>query len=140
MAEESIRQHGTTLVQPVATEATQRAQRGQSGTLVADDYLGHETLQAYAPVDVSGLHWSVIAKIDTSEAFAPVSAFTRTLVLSTVVIIFIVCLAAMLARFFARPIRGWKPGPNASAAAITTSRFRCNRATNSAISLWLSTT
>ncbi|HZN83676.1 MAG TPA: adenylate/guanylate cyclase domain-containing protein [Mycobacterium sp.] len=111
VAEESIRQHGTTLVQPVATEATQRAQRGQKGTLVADDYLGHETLQAYAPVDVSGLHWSVIAKIDTSEAFAPVSAFTRTLVLSTVVIIFIVCLAAMLlARLFVRPIRRLEAG------------------------------
>jgi class 3 adenylate cyclase len=111
VAEESIRQHGTTLVQPVATEATQRAQRGQKGTLVADDYLGHETLQAYAPVDVSGLHWAVIAKIDTSEAFAPVSAFTRTLVLSTVVIIFIVCLAAMLlARLFVRPIRRLEAG------------------------------
>jgi class 3 adenylate cyclase len=111
VAQESIRQHGTTLVQPVATEATQRAQRGQKGTLVADDYLGHETLQAYAPVDVSGLHWAVIAKIDTSEAFAPVSAFTRTLVLSTVVIIFIVCLAAMLlARLFVRPIRRLEAG------------------------------
>jgi class 3 adenylate cyclase len=111
VAEESIRQHGTTLVQPVATEASQLAHRGQSGTLVADDYLGHETLQAYAPVDVAGLHWAVIAKIDTSEAFAPVSAFTRTLVLSTVVIIFIVCLAAMLlARLFVRPIRRLEAG------------------------------
>jgi len=111
VAQESIRQHGTTLVQPVATEATQLAQRGQKGTLVANDYLGHETLQAYAPVDVPGLHWAVIAKIDTSEAFAPVSAFTRTLVLSTVVIIFIVCLAAMLlARLFVRPIRRLEAG------------------------------
>lgn len=111
VADESIRQHGTTLVQPVATEATALAQRGQRGTLIARDYLGHETLQAYAPVGVAGLHWSVIAKIDTSEAFAPVGAFTRTLVLSTVVIIFIVCLAAMLlARLFVRPIRRLEAG------------------------------
>ena len=111
VAQDSIRQNGTTLVQPVATEATQLAQRGQRGTLVADDYLGHETLQAYAPVDVSGLHWAVIAKIDTSEAFAPVSAFTRTLVLSTTVIIFVVCIAAMLlARLFVRPIRRLESG------------------------------
>jgi class 3 adenylate cyclase len=111
VAQESITQHGTTLVQPVATEATQLAQRGQKGTLVANDYLGHKTLQAYAPVDVQGLHWAVIAKIDTSEAFAPVSVFTRTLVLSTVVIIFIVCLAAMLlARLFVRPIRRLEAG------------------------------
>jgi class 3 adenylate cyclase len=111
VAQESIDQGGTTLVQPVATEATRQAQRGQSGTIVEDDYLGHETLQAYAPVDLPGLNWSIIAKIDTSEAFAPVSAFTRTLVLSTAVIIFVVCLAAMLlARLFVRPIRRLEAG------------------------------
>src|SRR4029450_2272400 len=41
--EASIRQHGTTWVQPVATEATNLAQRGQRGTLIANDYLGQET-------------------------------------------------------------------------------------------------
>ena len=111
VAEQSIRQHGTTLVQPVATEATRRALRGQSGTIIERDYLGQQTLQAYAPVDLPGLHWSVIAKIDTAEAFTPVSAFTRTLALSTVVIIFVVCIAAMLlARLFVRPIRRLEAG------------------------------
>ena len=87
------------------------AQRGQRGTLVADDYLGHETLQAYAPADIPGLRWNVIAKIDTAEAFAPVTAFTRKLVLSTVAIIFVVCIAAMLlARLFVRPIRRLESG------------------------------
>ena len=111
IADEAIQRGGTTLVQPVPTEATKLAQRGQSGTLIAEDYLGHETLQAYAPAKIEGLRWNVIAKIDTSEAFAPVSAFTRTLVLSTVVIIFVVCLAAMLlARLFVRPIRRLEAG------------------------------
>ncbi len=111
VAEESIRQGGTTLVQPVATEATRMAQRGQSGTIIEDDYLGHETLQAYAPVDLRGLNWSIIAKVDTSEAFAPVATFTRTLVLSTAAIIFAVCIAAMLlARLFVRPIRRLEAG------------------------------
>jgi hypothetical protein len=95
VAEESIRQGGTTLVQPVATQATRLAQRGQSGTVIEDDYLGQQTLQAYAPVQLKGLHWSIIAKIDTAEAFAPVATFTRTLVLSTALIIFVVCLAAI---------------------------------------------
>lgn len=77
VADESIRQQGTTLEQPVANEASRLAQRGQSGTLIEDDYLGHQTLQAYAPVDLRGLHWSIIAKIDTAEAFLPVAAFTE---------------------------------------------------------------
>lgn len=111
VAEESVRQHGTTLVQPVASEATRQAQRGQTGTVIQTDYLGHETLQAYAPLKVSGLNWSIIAKIDTAEAFAPVAAFTRKLVLSTAIIIFVVCLAAMLlARLFVRPIRRLEAG------------------------------
>jgi class 3 adenylate cyclase len=111
IADESIRQQGTTLVQPVATEATRAGQRGQSGTTVESDYLGHQTLQAYAPVNLPGLDWTMIAKIDTSEAFAPVSVFTRTLVLSTVVIIFVVCVAALLlSRLFVRPIRRLEAG------------------------------
>lgn len=111
VADEAIARGGTTLIQPVPTDATKFAQRGDRGTLVAQDYLGHETLQAYAPADIPGLHWSVIAKIDTSEAFAPISAFTRTLVLSTVGIIFVVSIAAMLlARLFVRPIRRLEVG------------------------------
>ena len=59
----------------------------------------------------SGLHWSIVAKIDTAEAFARESAFTRTLVLSTAGIIFVVCLAAMLlAQLFVRPIRRLEAG------------------------------
>ncbi|OCB56762.1 cyclase [Mycobacterium vulneris] len=111
VAAKSLRQHGTTLVQPVETTATRAALRGQSGTVIEDDYLGNETLQAYAPVTLHGLNWSIIAKIDTAEAFAPVATFTRTLVLSTVVITFLVCLAAMmLARLFVRPLRRLEAG------------------------------
>lgn len=111
VAQDAIRQKTTVLVQPVATAATRLAQQGQRGTVVAVDYLGNETLQAYGPVDIPGLHWTVIAKIDTAEAFAPTWAFTRKLVLSTVLIIFFVCLAAMLlARLFVRPIRRLEAG------------------------------
>jgi class 3 adenylate cyclase len=112
VADEAIRLGGTTLVQPVGTEAVHASQRGQTGTMITNDYLGHETLQAYAPVDLgSDLHWSIIAKIDTSEAFAPEWAFTRTLVLSTAGIVFVVCVAAMLlAQVFVRPIRKLEAG------------------------------
>jgi class 3 adenylate cyclase len=111
VAQDAIRQHGTTLVQPVATDSAKLAQEGQRGTLIGDDYLGNETLQAYGPVDIPGLRWDVVAKIDTAEAFAPVSEFTRHLVLSTTAIVFVVCIAAMsLARWFVRPIRRLESG------------------------------
>jgi class 3 adenylate cyclase len=113
VADDAIRLGGTTLVQPIATDATQSAQRGLSGTMITTDYLGHETLQAYAPVEIgdSGLHWSIVAKIDTAEAFAREASFTRIMVLSTTAIIFIVCVAAMfLAQVFVRPIRKLEAG------------------------------
>ncbi|MEZ0364464.1 adenylate/guanylate cyclase domain-containing protein [Mycobacterium sp. pUA109] len=106
VAAKAIRQHGTTLVQPVASESVRLAAQGQRGTLITRDYLGRRTLQAYAPVDLPGLRWSLVAKINAGEAFAPVAAFTQTLVVSTAVIIFLVCVAAMLlARIFVRPVR-----------------------------------
>ena len=113
IADQAIRLGSTTLIQPISSDATRAAQRGQSGTMVTRDYLGHETLQAYAPLDVPGteLHWSIVGKIDTSEAFARESSFTRTMVLSTVGIIFAVCLAAMFAaQVFVRPIRKLESG------------------------------
>lgn len=111
VVQEAINRGGTTLIQPVPTDATKLAQKGQTGTLIAQDYLGLQTLQAYAPADIPGLRWIVIAKIETSEAFAPVATFTRKLVLSTAAIIFVVCIASMLlARLFVRPIRRLESG------------------------------
>ncbi|TPG35240.1 adenylate/guanylate cyclase domain-containing protein [Mycolicibacterium hodleri] len=112
-ADRAIRLGGTTLVQPVTSEGTDNAQRGQSGTLITTDYLGNQTLQAYAPVSIpdTDLHWSIVAKIDTAEAFEREATFTRTMVLSTVGIIFVVCVAAVfLAQLFVRPIRRLETG------------------------------
>jgi class 3 adenylate cyclase len=113
IADTAIRLGMTCLIQPVGGEATRATQRGESGTMITTDYLGHETLQAYAPVQIpdSGLHWSIVAKLDTAEAFARESAFTKTMVISTAAIIFVVCLAAMIAaQVFVRPIRRLEAG------------------------------
>ncbi|MBU3750005.1 MAG: HAMP domain-containing protein [Mycobacterium sp.] len=111
VADRAIRQGTTVLIQPVGTRATEAAQRGETGTLIATDYLGHRALQAYAPLNLKGLDWTVIASVDSDEAFAPERNFTLRLVRSTAFIIFIACLAAMLwARLFVRPIRRLEVG------------------------------
>lgn len=108
----AIRQGGTTLIQPVTAEPHRRAQEGHTGTTFAKDYLGRETIQAYAPVGrIADLHWSIVAKIDTKEAFAQEATFTRIVVLATTVIILGVCLLALiLAQVFLRPIRRLEAG------------------------------
>jgi class 3 adenylate cyclase len=113
VADTAIQLGMTCLIQPIASEATRAAQRGESGTMITHDYLGQDSLQAYAPVVIpdSGLHWSIVAKLDTSEAFARESNFTRTMVISITGTIFVVCLAAMVAsHVFVRPIRRLEAG------------------------------
>ena len=111
VAERAIKQGTTVLVQPVGTKATEAARRGESGTLVATDYLGHRALQAYAPLNIKGLDWVVIASVDSDEAFAPERNFAHKLARSTALIIFLACLAAMLwSRSFVRPIRRLEDG------------------------------
>jgi class 3 adenylate cyclase len=113
VADTAIRLGMTCLIQPIGSEATRAAQRGESGTMITQDYLGQETLQAYAPVVIpdSGLHWSIVAKLDTAEAFARESKFTRTMVIAVTATIFAICLAAMVAsHVFVRPIRRLEAG------------------------------
>ena len=115
----AIRQGGTTLIQPVAPESHKEAQEGHSGTLITNDYLGQETLQAYAPITskFTDIRWSIVAKLTTAEAFAREDTFTRIVVLATTGIIFGVCLlAAILARVFIRPIRRLEAGVQRIAA------------------------
>jgi len=108
----AIRQRGTTLVQPVPVDNAIDAEKGRTSTTIVRDYLGDETVQAYAPIDGTwDPRWAIIAKITTAESFAPEAVFTRTVVLATTGIIFLVCLlAAALARAFLRPIRRLETG------------------------------
>lgn len=93
-------------VVPVRSAAAAAALSGGEGTMIATNYLGRETLSAYGQVDIDGFGWIVIAEVDTGEAFAPVSEFTRNLVISSAVLALIVSvLSLLLARVFVRPLR-----------------------------------
>lgn len=108
---------GTILIQPVRTEGVERALRGERGTLIAEEYLGRESLVAYEALDLVGLQWVIIAKLDSSEAFEPVRDFTRDLVLTTAAIILAVSLASLLlSQVFSRPVRNLVVGVRRVAA------------------------
>lgn len=111
VAERAIKQGTTVLIQPVGTRATEAAQRGETGTLITTDYLGRRALTAYAPLNLEGLDWTIVAKVDSDEAFAPERNFAHKLVRSTALIIFLSCLAAMIwSRLFVRPIKRLEEG------------------------------
>jgi class 3 adenylate cyclase len=119
IVDQAIRWHGTTLVQPVETGAVRAAQRGQAGTMIDTGYLGERELAAYAPLRVanSDLRWSIVATRDSAEAFDRIASFTRTLVLTTAALVFVICVAALLvAQVFVRPLRRLQAGAQAISA------------------------
>ncbi|MGF2945294.1 adenylate/guanylate cyclase domain-containing protein [Mycobacterium sp. Lab-001] len=108
VVDRAIRLHTTVLVQPVPGAGLRAAQRGETGVISATDYTGNRELQAYAPLDVahSDLHWSVLATRDTSDAFARLGRFSKTVVIAVTAMIFAICVASMLvARVAVQPIR-----------------------------------
>ena len=105
-ATKAARVKGTILIQTLPSNAVTAALQGKTGTSVENDYLGQQALIAYAPLNIPGLQWAIIAKVNTAEIFAPVDTLTRNVVLATLAIIFIVCLASLLlAQVFTRPVR-----------------------------------
>lgn len=105
-AERMVFVNGTVGLQPVETHAVDEALAGRTGAAVGAEYIGDESITAYGPVDIEGLDWVAVARIDSAEAFAPVTGFTRTLVLSTLGILLAVSvLSLLLAQVFSRPVR-----------------------------------
>ncbi len=106
VAKRQVEVGDSVLLQPVNTAAVNLALSGKSGVATAKSYLGPESLLAYAPLKLPGLNWGIVAKIDKSEAFAPVNAFARNIALSTGAIVLAVCLLALLfSRILTRPVK-----------------------------------
>ena len=105
VAEREVQVGGSALLQPVDTLAVNRALAGESGVATDDDYIGPPSLVSYMPLDIPGLEWVLVAKIDENEALAPVNTFARNLALSTAAIVLVVCIVALiLSRLLTRPL------------------------------------
>ncbi len=106
VAKRIVEVNGTVLLQPVDKFSVQQALMGKTGTSISQEYIGSESITAYSPVEIDGLDWVAVARIESSEAFAPVTEFTRNLVLSTLGILLAVSLLSLLlAQVFTRPIK-----------------------------------
>lgn len=106
----------TVMIQPIKSTAHELAKDGKTGTLITTDYLGHEVLDSYGPAEIEGLNWTVIAKMNTSEAFAPVKDFARNVLLSTAAIALLVsALSILMARVFTAPLQRLLTGVRAVA-------------------------
>jgi len=103
---ETVERLGTTILTvPIRHAAAMAAMQGQSGIMELDDYRGIPVFMAYGPVDLDSVRWAVIAKIDRSEALAPLTAYLRRMLATGVVLAVLASLAALvLASVLTRPI------------------------------------
>jgi class 3 adenylate cyclase len=96
----------TILQQPVRTPAVAKAIAGERGTLNVVDYRGIPVLSSYAPLQINGLDWVILAQMDLNEAYAPIHAFQRQILVSVTLQILLVTLTAMaLAHLFVTPVQ-----------------------------------
>jgi len=105
VAQRAIDAGSTVMIQPVRSSAQDQASDGKTGTVITTDYLGREVLDSYGPAEIPGLDWTVIAKIDTSEAFEPVHDFARSMLVATAAVVLLIAAASVLmARVFTSPL------------------------------------
>jgi len=98
------RNTGSAYDQPIKTYAMQEVAGGDvTGVGEYTDYQGVQVLGSWSAVGNS--HWVLIAELDSSEAFAPVTSLLNVIVLVIVLsAVVILLLSAWVARTFSRPI------------------------------------
>ena len=107
---ELIEKLNTTIgLQKVENNATQFALGGEKGVKVVKDYRGVETLTAYAPLELQGLDWAILAQMDLGEAYAPLYSLQMNLLITTVVFLLLSALGAEIAaNVFIKPFKRLK--------------------------------
>ncbi|MGD0964798.1 MAG: adenylate/guanylate cyclase domain-containing protein [Candidatus Acidiferrales bacterium] len=95
----------TILEQSVHSHAVDNALAGKTGTAILPNYMGLSTLSSFAPIDIPGLQWVIVAEMDAREAFAPLTALThRMMTGSLITLLAVTVVAAFFGRRFVRPI------------------------------------
>ncbi|MFO0926084.1 MAG: adenylate/guanylate cyclase domain-containing protein [Gemmataceae bacterium] len=118
---ERIKWFGTSILQQsVRSPAAERALLGEEGTAVVRDYRGVECLTSYGPLEIAGLHWGIVAKMDLTEAYAPAYELGhKLLVVLAAVVLIVSLLAVVLASYHVRPVARLIEGVRAVSAGRT---------------------
>ena len=103
----AVRRAGTTILRrTVDNPAVRAALRGEEGVRTVTDFKGEATLTSFAPLDLPGVRYAVIAEKGAGEAYGPVRDLRRSLaVLTAGVVCGVTLLSVLAAGWLTRPIR-----------------------------------
>ena len=71
----TVRKAGTTIgVLKVDTLPVRRALRGEKGVAISENFFGKKVLVSYAPINVFGKRWAIVAEIEEGEVLSGVTS------------------------------------------------------------------
>ncbi|MBF0357517.1 MAG: methyl-accepting chemotaxis protein [Magnetococcales bacterium] len=89
----------------VDTVGTQEALSGKAGHKIIEDYNGHQVLSAYAPINVGGTTWAIVAEIEMEEVNEPIQTLVWAILFAGLVLAAIVAGTAIItAQAIAKPL------------------------------------
>jgi len=92
-------EENTILATKIETVTAIDALAGNEGAEITPDYRGINVLSAYAPLDIKGLDWVILAEIDEDEAFETVNALELAILIAMAISsVFIVLIAVIFVR------------------------------------------
>lgn len=96
----------TILRKQIHTDSVSLALSGKSGSLQEQD-AGIAYLSAYAPINVEGIEWAIVTRMQADEAFAPVAALRKTsLMIAGLSALVVALFAFFLGRYLHRILGG----------------------------------
>lgn len=94
---ETIALKGTGIsLQPVNTQGTAAALKGNTGFASFEDYRGVAVLSSYAPVTIGDMTWAILAEIDYHEAYAPAENLATSIIVTTALITLLLAVGTSL--------------------------------------------
>ncbi len=85
--------------QEIRSQGAKAAISGKTGSATFNDYRDVSVLSAYAPLNIKGLNWAILAEIDEEETFKPVHALTETLISAAILLLIIISIIAAIISF-----------------------------------------
>ncbi len=93
----------TILLQKIETTGTHAAISGETNIEIFQDYRNVPVLSAYAPLNIEGVDWAIMAEIDKEEALrAATTLGKRMMMLSAILLVLIIGLSILVIRITGR--------------------------------------
>jgi class 3 adenylate cyclase len=114
----AIKRYGSPVLhQRIDTQATRAALAGIEGTGRIVGNYGKPTLASWGPLDIAGVRWGLVAKIEAAEAFAPIDRLERDLlIVGGLTLVTMIALGGWLSRSLTGPLRDLTAGARRFAA------------------------